>query len=58
MLQKEAPGGLNGTHSHLFVDAELGQIVRSNHERVVQGFDRMHLRLEKARFRMMRDVDS
>jgi len=57
-LKEEAPKELGDTQAHLFVDAEMGRLVRANHERVVQSFERMHLQLEKAHFRMMRDVES
>ena len=54
-LEDESPAGLDDTDSHLFVDPSLGRIVRANHERVLQGFERMQLQLEKAEFRMNRD---
>ena len=57
-LKREEPPQLSETRSHLFVDPGLGRIVRANHERVVSSFERMHLQLEKARFRMMRDLES
>ena len=54
-LEDEVPAGLGDTDSHLFVDPSLGRIVRANHERVLQNFERMQLQLEKAQFRMSRD---
>ena len=57
-LEEERPPELCEDRPHLFVDAALGRVVGANHERVLQGFQRLRLQLEKSRFRMLRDGPS
>ncbi len=51
-LAEQAPEVAARSEANAFVDDAFQRVVRANHDRVVQGFQRVSLQLEKARHRL------